>query len=428
MKKSIQYLIFILLFCIFPARVLIHWVPILGYPRVATGIALIQYICIALLMVHAMKRKSVITAKGRKYKLLCALYWIYNVYLFYYIIINPQIPQEMIVQAFDSFPRMIQSVIETSLVIAIVTTFQYYLNVKLFAKVAAAFMVIVGGIYVLTVDISMYLYQKTLLGAEFDNFNIVEYGLIDGQTMGDFISMAFLFNFYVRNNWSVNRLINQVIFWSISVMLILFLFILGQRGPILWMGVTLLFYYFSCGQLRKIIIVTTISIIGIVILFGGTISGLMEKYDITLIERFMNISEDGGSGRFGSSDSVYSLAYKQIMESPLFGSYFRITKGRFMGAYPHNFILEFLMTFGVIFTIPLLWILWYAVKNTYYACRYSEPLAIFCIIFINVYLCHLTSFTVVNSTNMWVLLAMALCVRPNYANKTLRPKVINRKS
>ena len=426
MKKNIRPLVFILLFCVFPARVFIHWVPILGYPLVATGIVLIQYICIALLVIHSIIDRNS-SRLGRKYKLMFILYWIYNAYLVYYILINPQMPRDMMAQAPENTFGMIQSIIETSLVMAMAAAYQHYLNAKLFIKVAAAFMTFVVFTYALTTDISMYLFEKTLTGTASNNFDISEYGLIDSLTMGEFVSMAFLFNFFARNSWSRKRQVNQVIFWFTSIVLFLLLAIFGQRGPVLWLIVTILFYYFACGKLGKNILVTTAVVGGIVVLFGDALLGLMAKYDITLIERFMSIGDDGGSGRIGSDDSEYTLAFKQIMEGPLFGSYFRTTIGSRVGHYPHNFVLELLMTFGIVFTIPLLWILWHAVKKSYYACRYNEPLAVFCIIFVNVYLCHLTSYTIVNSTNMWVLLAMVLCVRPNHVSISPKSKLSKQK-
>lgn len=406
--KQNRNLVFVLLFCVFPARVFIHWIPILGYPLLATGIVLVEYVCILLLIIHSLKDRS-LPNKSKRYKSVKILFWVYALYIIYYVMINPVMPLEEMAQAPESIPTFIQSVITTSLVMAVVVNYQRYLDVKLFTKVAAAFMTAVLLVYTLSSDMSMYLYQKTLSGAAYDKFDLSEYGLISSLTMSEFVQMAFILNFFSRDNWTRNDGLNKFIFWTVSISLLAMLFIYGQRGPVVWLAATILFYYFAKGKLGKTLIISALAIAVIVIIWGDTLLGVFSKYDITLIERFLSIGDDGGSGRFGSEDSVYGASFRQIMRGPLFGSYFRLTTGRYIGSYPHNFILEFLMTFGLVFSLPLLWLVWKGVKRTYYAVKNNAPLAVFHVLFLNTYLYHLTSFTVVNDTKMWILLAMALC-------------------
>jgi len=417
--KTIRYLIFILLFCVFPARVFIHWVPILGYPLVATAIVLIEYVSIALLIVQSIGDRN-IPKKSKQYKLMHLLFWIYNAYIIYYVMIHPVMPRDEMAQAPEGNFAFIQTIVSTSLVIAVLTNYQHYLNVKLFTKVSAAFMTLVLLAYTMTADMSMYLYQKTLSGSELDKFDISEYGLISTLTMSEFVQMAFILNFFARDSWSKSNGINKLIFWTASVLLLLMLLIYGQRGPVLWLTVTILFYYFAKGRLGKTVLISGLAVAAVVALFGDAIMGLFSKYDITLIERFLNIGEDGGSGRIGSADSVYNSAFRQILSGLLFGSNFRLTTGGYIGEYPHNFILEFLMTFGLVFSLPLFWLIWKGVKKSYYALKGDAPLSVFCILFLNTYLYHLTSFTVVNDTKMWVLLAMVLCVGTSERGNVVR--------
>jgi len=168
-----------------------------------------------------------------------------------------------------------------------------------------------------------------------------------------------------------------------------------------------LFYYFCKGKIGKTLIISVLAISVLFILFGDSISQLISKYDISLFERFLNISEDGGSGRFGDSDAEYNLAFKQISEGPLFGTYFRITTVR-IGDYPHNFILELLMTFGMVFTMPFLIICWYGLKRSFRAIKNNLPIGVFCMVFINIYGAHLTSYSIAASDTMWLILAMVV--------------------
>ena len=407
--KQIKILIFILLFCVFPARVFIHWVPILGYPLIATGIVLVEYVCILLLVINSLSDRS-LPKKSKLYKLVQILFWVYTLYIIYYVIINPVMPREDSAPGPESHLSLVQSAITTSLVMVVVVNYQRYLNVKLFTKVAAAFMTIVLLAYTLSSDMSMYLYQKTLSGAELDKFDISEYGLISTLTLSEFVQMAFVLNFFSRDSWTRNELLNKLIFWSASISLLVMLLIYGQRGPVVWLAASILFYYFAKGKLGKTMIVSVFAVTLVAVIWGDAILSMFSKYDITLIERFLSIGDDGGSGRFGSEDSVYGSSFRQIMSGLLFGSNFRLTVGGYIGGYPHNFILEFLMTFGLVFSLPLFWLIWKGVKKAYYAVKADAPLAVFCILFLNTYMYHLTSFTVVNDTKMWILLVMTLCI------------------
>ena len=406
--KQIRYLIFVLLFCVFPARVFVHWIPILGYPLMATGIVFVEYVCILLLILHSLSDRS-LPKTSKQYKLVQILFWVYNLYIIYYVMINPVMPSEDMAQGPESNFSFIQSAITTSLVMAVVVNYQRYLNVKLFIKAAAAFMTLVLIAYTMTSDMSMYLYQKTLSGSEFDKFDIGEYGLISSLTMSEFVQMAFILNFFARDSWIRNEGLNKLIFWTSSISLLIMLLIYGQRGPVVWLTASILFYYFAKGKLGKTMIVSVFAVTLVAVIWGDAILSMFSKYDITLIERFLSIGDDGGSGRFGSDDSVYGSSFRQIMSGLLLGSNFRLTMGGYIGGYPHNFILEFLMTFGLVFSLPLFWIIWKGIKKTYYAVKGNAPLAVFCMLFLNTYLYHLTSFTVVNDTKMWILLAMTLC-------------------
>ena len=414
--KQIRYLIFILLFCVFPARVLIHWVPFLGYPKMATGLVLVEYVCILMLIARSYGDKN-LPKKDKQYKLLYVLFWIYNLYIIYYVMINPVMPREDMAQAPRSNFSFIQAAITTSLEIAVVVNYQHFLNVKLFTKMAAAFMTAVLIAYTLMSDMSMYLYEKTLSGYELNKFDISEYGLIDTLTMSEFVQMAFILNFFARESWTKNEGLNKLIFWTASLPLLAMLLIYGQRGPVLWLAMSILFYYYSKGKLGKILFISIVTIVLIGVLWGDAIMSMFSKYDITLLERFLNIGDDGGSGRFGSEDSVYGSSFHQIMSGLLFGSNFRLTMGEYIGTYPHNFILEFLMTFGLVFTLPLICLICKGMKISYYAIRQNEGMSLFCLLFINTYAYHLTSYTVVNDTKMWILLAMVLCIKPVMVRK-----------
>lgn len=417
--KGIKYSIFILLFSIFSLRILIHWMPLLGYPLVSTACVLVEYVCLLYLLYSLVKSHSLFKII-KQYKLLYALYLIYHAYLVYYIMINPLMSRSMMAHVPADDSEMLRSVIVTGLIIPVVINYQRYFNFELFAKVSTLFISSLLLVYCMNSDMSLYIFQKTLSGIEFEEFSFTDYKMIDGLTMSVFCSMAFLFNFVARNTWSKRKLFNRIIFFSLSAFLLFLLFVFSQRGPVLWMMVTLLFYLYTQNKLTRVI-VFFIAIIAIVVFpFEDQLKELLSQTDYSLIDRFMDIREDEGSGRYGSNVSEYNLAIKQIMGEPFFGTYFRTLSSYRLGHYAHNFILELLMTFGIVFTIPFLLVFWRAVKKSYISCKRNLPNMVFCLIFINVYACHLTSYSFAFDYNMWILLAMVLCYDEEMRNvKTL---------
>lgn len=405
--KGIRVIIFVLLFCVFPARIVVHWMPLIGVPMVSTVISLIEYSCIAFLLSKLLLDTNR-NRRGYLYYFLYLLYWIYSAYLVYYIIINPLIPRNLMAHVSESNFDIILSIMEVGLLIPVVVNYQHYLNFDLFAKSSTLFVFFVLLIYSIKNDMSLYIYERTLPIYEQTRFNIGEYGMISSQMMGEFCSIAFLFNLTVRTKWTHNSIRNNTIFVVVSFFICLLLFLFSQRGPVLFLIVTLLLYFYAKGSIGKVLIITFLMVLLILYLFGDALSSIISKYELSLIERFLNIGEDGGSGRFGDEESEYNLALKQILQEPIFGTYFRTIIGSRIGNYPHNFILELLMTFGLAFTIPFLLICWKGIRISYYIIRNNLPMTAFCLIFLNVYACHLTSYTIANSNNMWLLLAMVV--------------------
>ena len=418
--KTIRIAIFVFLFCIFPARVMIQWAPLIGVPIVSSLFVLAEYTSLAYLFIRLFADRLPLKT-NLSYWLVYFLFWIYYGYLIYYIMINPQMHRDDMSQVPDD-TSIILTMIETGIAIPVIIKYYAYIDIKLFVKSSALFMTLVLLAYVLTSNMSFYLYEKTLSGAEAISVRSADLGLLSSLVLGEFCSIGFIFVFFAKDLWSNNRSFNKVLFWSFSSFLLILLLFFAQRGPVLFMVLTMSFYYYAKGKMGKVFLISVVVTVLSFTLFGDSVLQLVKKYDYSLIERFMNIGEDGGSGRFGDSDAVYNLSIKQILNEPFFGSYFRINIGAKIGYYPHNFILELLMTFGLFFSLPFFFILLRGVRNSFYAIKYDKDIAVFCLIFINVYFCHFTSYTMVNSNNMWILLAItsSLSIVRRYRTKCNR--------
>ena len=135
-------------------------------------------------------------------------------------------------------------------------------------------------------------------------------------------------------------------------------------------------------------------------------SGFFENYMGGLVERVDVTIEDGGTGRFGSSTSVFATAQKQIEGGLLFGTYFRMISRFWYGTYPHNFILEMLMTFGIVFTSVFVPLFWKVIKRTTIIIQSGGVQALSAICFIYMFCASMTSGSVFLNTEFWIFLSM----------------------
>ena len=68
------------------------------------------------------------------------------------------------------------------------------------------------------------------------------------------------------------------------------------------------------------------------------------------------------------------------------------------------------MTFGLVFTIPFLLLLWHGIKNCYYAIRNNMEIGALGLLFLFQFTEKLMSESLVLDTVSWVLMAMMLCI------------------
>src|SRR5690606_36510269 len=114
------------------------------------------------------------------------------------------------------------------------------------------------------------------------------------------------------------------------------------------------------------------------LIFLGLISLVLYRFIIQIIElinpvigeRLLSLIENNDvSGR----DNAYEISLNQFYSSPLFGDYFVMTSGPLQGLYPHNILIESLMTLGIIGSLPL----FYMFFKTFYTGKkmltYNSP-------------------------------------------------------
>lgn len=151
-----------------------------------------------------------------------------------------------------------------------------------------------------------------------------------------------------------NKIVSRILAVLITIAVGYVLLMSSRRGAILWGIVNIaICYYFKSLKVFKYIIIA--SLLGLLLYSNvDTVIGWISSVNSYASERLNSaINEGATSGRFDMENketSTYILGINQFLESPLYGSYFRLvtTNGMFRGAYPHNVFIEMLMTMGLI--------------------------------------------------------------------------------
>lgn len=389
----------ILLYCVIPLRFVIEWMPLIGLPLISTSIVVIEYISLLICYVHLIKQRSLLCFNILTR--LCILFFlIYSGYILYDIIINPQIPRIDMSHTPKTNLELYQGMFTYLSVFLLTNYFNKKIDYNKWAKFSCLILTVTLVIYSIRTDLSLYAYSRII---SFKEFNPSEYGLLDGLRLGWFCGITFICNLYCRKMWTNKIIINNFIFVIISIISIGITMATTQRGPIIFVITTTIFYYYAIGGINKKYIINIILISLISFIFIDNIILFLNTFFPEFIIRFADIFE-GGSGRYGTSDSAYSIALNEIMMNPIWGHYFRYTTVNdvFYGSYPHNIFLELFMTMGIVISIPFIVVIFKCVQKTFYALRNKDSIAVLGLIFVYILSTLLTSGSMLNLGIFWI--------------------------
>ena len=398
-----KYIITFLLFFLLPVRFLI---PTLSLYDMAWLSSLLLFVEVALLggglLYACILWKEIRFNKLSKF--LIALYVIYFVFIYFQVFVSPQVPRDLMMDVPEEDFVFFRDFFIQSLSIFLVLGFRKYIDFTLFAKISVILVFLTFFAYFNKVDFRLYgmldlMDKKMLLEGEF---------IITSFRVAWYMVMAFFCGYSVKEEWSKNSIINNIIFYLSSLVFIIGLFITVKRGPILsFFAVCGLIFYFRYK--KKLWLILLLCACG-VLNFGSVFYDFLQDNASGLVDRFLAIDEGGGSGRFGSDDSVFSTALTQIKESPIIGSYFRLLRATYTdkGAYPHNIILELLMTGGLLLCIPFIVVIWKALRNDIRLLKQGGDQSLPVLCFIYVLMALMTSSSLLFKTEFWVFLAI-LC-------------------
>lgn len=396
-----------------PGGFLIGTLACYGYASIASMIPVIKVILLAICIFFAVSHfKYIAPTKLFGYFLL--FYIVYYTFVFYDILINPEMPRDAMADVPPTNSVLYRDFVIQTLAVLIVGLYRKYINFTFFAKATVIIVAVLFFFYYPKVGYTTYGIEDAA-----DASDLLEEQFIVSFRLARFFAIAFLCCLACKGSWFKSEKFNAILTYITAAILLVGVVLTVKRGPILSVFIASLFYYLFKNKSAHTI--RTMIIWGLaLLLFGNYLAGFFENYMGGLVERVDVTIEDGGTGRFGSSTSVFLTAQKQIEGGLLFGTYFRMINKYWFGAYPHNFILEMLMTFGIVFTSVFVPLFWKVIKRASIIIQSGEVQALSAICFIYMFCASMTSGSVFLNTEFWIFLAMVCGYRIKKTNNIKR--------
>lgn len=406
-KDSISFWLLIALLFVFSVRCWISIFPILNlriFSTIFAGLSLFMPV-LAFFIAITKNQVKVQTSDQRNLIIILTIYLSYCAYYIAYPQLNePQAVPDTVGQLlFDFLPVYLMAFLSGAIL--------EKCDITLFAKITTLTLLVFLVIYFSIFSIETYGMLYGLSSTEKEAF--LSEGFFGGLGMASIVSLAYCCNLFLLDKWTNKLYWNRIITISIAIVLFYIQFMLVERGPILSLLMVTIFF-FACRKISRSRNFGLLAIAAILLyFFMDTVASSLSQISGSTVQKFVDISETGGSGRFGSEAAIFPSSIRQISEGPLFGTYFRVLYGSFVNTYPHNFILEFLMTFGVVFSLPLFILMYKAVRKSY---KYAgTPCFLFGLLFVNRSLYHLTSGTIIDDKLFWI--SFAIIMTSNYKLK-----------
>lgn len=197
-------------------------------------------------------------------------------------------------------------------------------------------------------------------------------------SFGHLGTMGIVLSLYLLSKGKTS-LIKKILF--ITVMLLSFLIMMraGSRSPVLALLVILLFWLFTRGKnlvlgisIVAVLVIFLVIFIEYVLDFMGDISPVMEA------RLRMSIYEGDTSYR----NTLYEEAFHAFLDNPILGQQFALFDNSGGFFYPHNIIIEAFMALGILGGLAMIYILWIAVKKSYFLIKTKDPHFWVCLILI----------------------------------------------
>ena len=336
----------------FPLMFLQYWADGLHLPLLSTVILVIAYSLEVFILFYAITHNYFSFSKS-------GIFWpifvIYTIYIIKDVIISPQLGKNDLVGAPSSLWGIFLFVIVLTIYASCSRLWLCKGNILSICKATALIVPVMMIVYFSQVGIVTYAMMDQLSVHNNDSGDLLPDTYVSGLVLARYVCLGFICNLFVYDRWLPNRRVSICFSLLIALICLFTMMITARRGPVVFTVLTtMIFFYYKHSFSTKSFI--TMLLVYIVIILSLQYIDFSGNIFSRFFERMFSVIDDGGSGRFGSKDSVYSTAISQIMKNPYLGTYFRLLHGDYIGQYPHNYILEFVMTFGALFTAPIVFL------------------------------------------------------------------------
>lgn len=392
MKLNIQKWVFFMMFLTLSCRSIITLMPILGLPLVSTALAALCLLSQVYCFVHAIKQSQMVVNQS-----INLLFLVYTTFITYQLFFSGIIALDKCEGTPKNIMELVRSTVDIFILCQLPFLVSRYLDFYKFAKWTCFVILLFAFIYNQRIG---FFYYPLVSGLGHDESEmIVPSGFIDGLTMGSFVGLMLCCAIFLFGKWwGHNKIISIIIPSVIIIIGMILMMMIGQRGPVLFIFITMIICMMAKGAASKRVSVSIMLIFLVVYFFFDQILSVLANSFPVIIERF---SETGGSGRYGDENSIFAISFAQIMDNPFFGYHCRLLASELEGSYAHNIVLELLMTVGFVFAIPILYLLYKAFVQSYKLIKYDKPESLIGIIFVYKTLCLLTSASIVLNTHFW---------------------------
>lgn len=177
--------------------------------------------------------------------------------------------------------------------------------------------------------------------------------------LGDLVYLRF----YYRKE-SIRMKIIMLFFAAINLFYLVQMAMFGLRGPILCAVLLIMsFFIIRIDDNKKVffrkgrVLIIIIGLLFLIFSFTAILQALQDflaKFDISLnvVDKFLRLDDNGDmtNGR----ESLSTMAWKGIVESPLWGNGISQFNNNTGEGYPHNFVLQMLYDGGIILTLAIM--------------------------------------------------------------------------
>ena len=186
--------------------------------------------------------------------------------------------------------------------------------------------------------------------------------------------------------------------------------IAGSRGPLFFTILTCLIYLGFGNYSKRFKFLLYVSVIFLVLLFKFDYTyytDLISIYAPHFADRLVDTIENNDiSGR----EDFYARGLFQFSKNIYFGDYFAITSGSYAGSYPHNILIESLMTIGLFGSIPLFGLFFICFKRAFKIIKQNKIHSWIALIFIYYFLKGLSSWNLYGSDLLWISMFILLSI------------------